>query len=237
MIHVLYEDNHVLVVEKPVNIPVQEDSSHDLDLLTMCKQYIKETYNKPGNVYLGLVHRLDRPVGGVMIFAKTSKAASRLSDQVRTHTFKKEYLALLDGTPKKKQGTLVDYLKKDTKNNRVTVTNEKEGKKSILHYDVLETKQNRTLVHITLETGRSHQIRVQFSSRNLPLVYDQRYNPHTKKGQIALYAYQLTFIHPTQKEPMTISCLPPKKDPWNLFEVEQCLKNTKEKDTSEKVCL
>lgn len=169
MIHVLYEDNHVLVVEKPVNIPVQEDSSHDLDLLTMCKQYIKETYNKPGNVYLGLVHRLDRPVGGVMIFAKTSKAASRLSDQVRTHTFKKEYLALLDGTPKKKQGTLVDYLKKDTKNNRVTVTNEKEGKKSILHYDVLETKQNRTLVHITLETGRSHQIRVQFSSRNLPL--------------------------------------------------------------------
>ena len=114
---------------------------------------------------------------------------------------------------------------------------EKEGKKSILHYDVLETKQNRALVHITLETGRSHQIRVQFSSRNLPLVYDQRYNPHTKKGQIALYAYQLTFIHPTQKEPMTISCLPPKKDPWNLFEVEQCLKNTEEKDTSEKVCL
>lgn len=92
MIHVLYEDNHVLVVEKPVNIPVQEDSSHDLDLLTMCKQYIKETYNKPGNVYLGLVHRLDRPVGGVMIFAKTSKAASRLSDQVRTHTFKKNIL-------------------------------------------------------------------------------------------------------------------------------------------------
>ena len=225
------------MVEKPVNIPVQEDSSHDLDLLTMCRQYIKETYNKPGNVYLGLVHRLDRPVGGVMIFAKTSKAASRLSDQVRTHTFKKEYLAVLDGTPKKKQGTLVDYLKKNTKNNRVTVTNEKEGKKSILHYDVLETKHNRTLVHITLETGRSHQIRVQFSSRNLPLVYDQRYNPHTKKGQIALYAYQLTFIHPTQKEPMTISCLPSKKDPWNLFEVEQCLKNTEEKDTSEKVCL
>ena len=118
MIHVLYEDNHVLVVEKPVNIPVQEDSSHDLDLLTMCKQYIKETYNKPGNVYLGLVHRLDRPVGGVMIFAKTSKAASRLSDQVRTHTFKKEYLAVLDGTPKKIQKTTVSLsqMKKKEKN-------------------------------------------------------------------------------------------------------------------------
>lgn len=225
MIHVLYEDNHILCVEKPVNIPVQEDASHDTDLLTMCKQYLKEKYNKPGNVYLGLVHRLDRPVGGVIVFAKTSKAASRLSEAVRTHTIKKEYIAILDGKPQKSSGTLVDYLKKDTKKNRVTVTDAKSGKKSILHYSVIASRKNQTLVHITLETGRSHQIRVQFSSRNCPLVYDQRYNMHTKKGQIALYAFRLTFMHPTKKEPITITCFPPDKDPWNLFEVEQCLKN------------
>lgn len=223
MIHVLYEDNHILCVEKPVNVPVQEDDSHDADLLSMCKQYLKEKYNKPGNVYLGLVHRLDRPVGGVMVFAKTSKAASRLSEAVRTHTIKKEYIAIVDGTISQKQGTLVDYLKKDTRKNRVAVTSAKEGKKSILHYEVLDEKKHKTLVHITLETGRSHQIRVQFSSRNLPLVYDQRYNVHTKKGQIALYAYQLTFMHPVKKEPIVVTCFPQSKDPWNLFEVEKCL--------------
>lgn len=224
MIHVLYEDNHILCVEKPVNIPVQEDDSHDDDLLSACKKYLKEKYNKPGNVYCGLVHRLDRPVGGVMVFAKTSKAASRLSEAVRTHQLKKEYIAILDGIPNKQEDTLIDYLQKDHKNNRVSVTDEKHGKKSILEYNVLDTKDNKTLVHILLHTGRSHQIRVQFSSRNLPLLYDQRYNPHTTKGQIALYAYRLTFIHPVKKEKMTITCLPEKKDPWNLFEVEKCLK-------------
>ena len=157
-------------------------------------------------------------------FAKTSKAASRLSEAVRTHTIKKEYLAILDGVPSQKKGTLTDYLKKDTRKNRVTVTNAKEGKKSILHYEVLDTKNGKSLVHITLETGRSHQIRVQFSSRNYPLVYDQRYNPHTKKGQIALYAYRLSFIHPVKKEPIVITCFPQAKDPWNQFEVEKCLK-------------
>lgn len=224
MIKVLYEDNHILCVEKPVNIPVQEDDSHDDDLLSLCKKYLKEKYNKPGNVYCGLVHRLDRPVGGVMIFAKTSKAASRLSEAVRTHQLKKEYIAILDGVPSKQSDTLIDYLEKDHKNNRVHVTDEKHGKKSILDYDVLETKDNKTLVHILLHTGRSHQIRVQFSSRNLPLLYDQRYNPHTTKGQIALFAYKLTFIHPVKKEEMSVTCLPNKKDPWNLFEVEKCLK-------------
>ena len=154
MINVLYEDNHILCVEKPVNVPVQEDDSHDLDLLTMCKQYIKEKYQKPGNVYLGLVHRLDRPVGGVMIFAKTSKAASRLSDAVRTHSIQKEYVAVLDGVTSGSH-TLVDYLKKDSRTNRVSVTNEKEGKKSILDYDVLDVKDKKTLVHILLHTGRS----------------------------------------------------------------------------------
>lgn len=220
MIHVLYEDNHILVVEKPCNVPVQEDDSHDLDLLTMCKSYLKEKYNKQGNVYLGLVHRLDRPVGGVIVFAKTSKAASRLSDAIRTHAIKKEYLAVLDGVPPKKKDTLVDYLCKDTKKNRVTVTDALKGKKSILHYEILQTVHAQTLVHITLETGRSHQIRVQFASRNLPLVYDQRYNPHTTKGQIALFAYRLTLIHPTKKEEMSFLCFPANVKPWNQFEVK-----------------
>lgn len=221
MIHVLYEDNHVLCVEKPVNIPVQQDDSHDEDLLSICKQYLKDKYQKPGNVYLGLVHRLDRPVGGVMVFAKTSKAASRLSDAVRTHKIQKEYLAVLDGTIHDSNGTLIDYLTKDHKNNNVTVTDAKHGKKSILHYEVLETRNNKTLVHILLETGRSHQIRVQFASRGVPLVYDQRYNRQTKKGQIALFAYRLTFPHPTTKEMITVTCLPEKKDPWDLFEKRQ----------------
>lgn len=215
---VYYEDNHVLVVEKPANMPICEDESKDEDLLTLCKKYLKEKYNKPGNVYLGLVHRLDRPVGGVVLFAKTSKAASRLSEAVRTHAIKKEYIAVLDGIAKEKSGTLVDYLVKDHRTNRVTTTDEKHGKKSILHYEVVEEIDKKCLVHIFLETGRSHQIRVQFSSRNLPLVYDQRYNKHAQKGQIALYAYRLTFPHPTTKEEIIITGSKPKRDPFDSFQ-------------------
>lgn len=220
MIHVLYEDNHVLCVEKPVNVPVNEDDSHDPDLLSMCKEYLKEKYNKPGNVYLGLVHRLDRPVGGVMVFAKTSKAASRLSEAVRTHAISKEYLAVLDGKLRKKSNTLTDYLIKDHRTNTVHTTDEKHGKKSQLDYEVLAENERHTLVHIHLKTGRSHQIRVQFASRNVPLVYDQRYNPHTGKGQIALFACRLSFPHPTTKETITVTCLPGNEKPWNEFNIQ-----------------
>ena len=219
MISVLYEDNHVLVVEKPVNVPVNEDSSRDEDMLSLCRAYLKEKYNKPGNVYLGLVHRLDRPVGGVMIFAKTSKAASRLSDQIRRNVIRKEYLAVTDGIVSPERGTMTDWLYKDTSSNTVRVSDPSKGKKSILHYDVLGTKDGMSLVHIVLETGRPHQIRVQFSSRGYPLVYDQRYNPHTSKGQIALYACRITFEHPVKKVPVTIMSLPPDTYPWNRFEV------------------
>ena len=200
MIEVLYEDNHVLCVRKPVNVPVNADDSHDEDLLSMCRQYLKEKYNKPGNVYLGLVHRLDRPVGGVMVFAKTSKAASRLSESVRTHALKKEYLAILDGIPKQTEGTLVDYLYKDHRTNMVRTTDASSGKKSILHYRTDSVVNGHTLVRITLETGRSHQIRVQFASRGTPLLNDQRYNKHAVKGQIALYAWRLTFPHPITRK-------------------------------------
>ena len=221
MIRVLYEDNHVLAVEKPVNVPVNPDSSLDEDLLTMCKAYLKEKYNKPGNVYLGLVHRLDRPVGGVMIFAKTSKAASRLSDQIRRNAVKKEYMAVTDGAVRQGKGTLCDYLVKDEKTNTVTVTAAGKGKKSVLHYEVLDEKDGMSLVHITLETGRAHQIRVQFASRGYPLVCDQRYNRHASKGQIALYAWRITFEHPVKKEPVTITGSLPATYPWNRFEVKE----------------
>ena len=220
MINILYEDNHVLCVVKPANLPVQADNTKDEDLLTLVKQYLKEKYNKPGNVYLGLVHRLDRPVGGAMILAKTSKAASRLSESIRVRAMDKVYYAILDGVPKKQSDTLVDYLTKDTKTNMVSVTNAKVGKKSILHYQVLATKNGHTLVEIHLETGRPHQIRVQFASRNLPLVGDQRYNKSAKKVQIALWAVSLTFPHPTTKDKITIHSDPPEIWPWTEFEVK-----------------
>jgi len=215
MINILFEDNHLLVVEKPINIPVCEDESNDKDLLSMLKDYVKTKYNKPGNVYLGLVHRLDRPVGGVMVFAKTSKAASRLSEQVRTHSLKKEYHAVVLGNVGK-SGVLKDKLLKDTKTNTTRV--DKNGKEAILEYDLISFKDNYSLVKINLKTGRSHQIRVQFSSRNHALYGDQRYNKGAKVGeQIALFASSLSFIHPVSKEVLKFSLPLPSSYPWKIF--------------------
>lgn len=215
MINIIYEDNHILVVEKPVNIPVQEDITKDKDLLTILKEYIKNKYNKPGNVYLGLVHRLDRPVGGIMVFAKTSKAANRLSKQVQDKTMKKTYVAVVQGKTEK-EGTLKDKLEKDSKHN-ITKISEK-GKEAILNYKLLKYKNNYSLVQINLITGRSHQIRVQFSSRNHPLYGDQKYNKNPEKGQIALFAKELEFMHPTTKEIMTFQLPLPNRQPFSMFE-------------------
>lgn len=216
MINILYEDNHIIVVEKKINIPVQEDDSKDEDLLTIIKGYIKQKYNKPGNVYLGLIHRLDRPVGGVMVFAKTSKAASRLSEQVREHKISKKYYAIVEGNVNK-QGILKDKLYKDTKRNIVYIS--KNGKDSELEYKLVSTYQNLNLVDINLITGRSHQIRVQFSSRGNALFGDQKYNKNAIVGQqLALFAYSLSFYHPTTKELMTFSLKLPNRYPFNLFQ-------------------
>ena len=217
MIKVLYEDNHLLGVEKPVNMPVNEDSSKDPDLLSECRQYIKETCHKPGNVYLGLVHRLDRPVGGAMVFARTSKAASRLSDSIRTGKVKKFYLAVLDGIPAEPAGTLVDYLVKNNRTNTVSVTDAQHGKRCELSYETIAEAGGKTLVYISLKTGRSHQIRVQFASRGLPLCYDQRYHPHPGSGQIALWACRLEFPHPTSGKTIVLTSLPPAAGAWKPF--------------------
>lgn len=213
MTKIIYEDNHLLVVIKPANIPVQLDSSNDLDLLTELKNYIKEKYNKPGNVYLGLVHRLDRPVSGVMVFAKTSKAASRLSEQIRNNEFKKTYYAVVEGIPNKK-GTFKDRLLKDTKTNIVTVND--KGKEAILEYDLINTKDNLSLVKINLITGRSHQIRVQFSHHGYPLYGDMKYNNNVKDN-IALFSNKIEFKHPITKVKMVFEENPQDKYPWSLF--------------------
>ncbi len=215
MIKVIYEDNHLLVVEKPINIPVQADVSGDKNLLDMLKLYLKEKYNKPGNVYLGLVHRLDRPVGGVMVFAKTSKAASRLSDQVRNHILKKEYHAVVVGNINDK-GNFIDKLLKNKKENKVSVN--PKGKEARLSYEKVSSKDNLSLVRINLETGRSHQIRVQFSYNGYPLYGDQKYNLSSKVGQqISLWATKLEFIHPVTKEVVSFKSNYPDKYPWNIF--------------------
>lgn len=215
--NVIYEDNHILVVEKPVNVPMQEDESKDLDVIRLAKDYLKNKYNKPGNVYCGLVHRLDRPVGGVVVLAKTSKAASRLSDSVRTHKMTKKYCAVVVGKlPKEK--ILIDYLIKDEKTNTSRVTSEKLGKYSELSFKVLQSKDNQSLIQIDLKTGRSHQIRVQFASRQCPLFGDQRYNKDAKVGQqLALWATELSFPHPTTQEVLTFKSELPNTEPWKQF--------------------
>lgn len=216
-INILFEDNHLLVVEKPINIPVCEDESKDLDLLTILKNYIKDRDKKPGNVYLGLVHRLDRPVGGVMVFAKTSKAASRLSKQVMERQLEKTYVAVVCGKVCE-DGKWTDYLVKDKKKNQSYVTDKAHGKEAKLSYKRLDYKNGFSLVEIYLETGRSHQIRVQFSSRGFPLVGDAKYNKnHDGKTSVALYARVLSFYHPITKEKLVFELEMPKRYPFNLF--------------------
>lgn len=223
---ILHEDNSVLVVVKPQNISSQADSSGDLDLLTLLKQYIKNKYNKPGNVYLGLVHRLDRPTGGVMVFAKNSKAAERLSKQIVDGDMTKQYLATVVGAPKEKKATLVNYLKKNALTNNVYVATfgDHNAKRAELSYDLLETsRDNMSLVKVQLGTGRSHQIRVQFSAIGCPVFGDVRYGGDVmgKGYNLALWAYRLEFNHPVSKERMVFVSYPPDGEPWKRFDVSK----------------
>lgn len=210
MLEILYEDNHIIVVVKKPNIPVQEDDSKDEDLLTIIKKYLKEKYNKPGNVYLGLVHRLDRPVGGVMVFAKTSKAASRLSDMIRKKEMTKTYIALTHGYFKKEEDTLINYLEKEEDTFNAFITDEEHGKKAILDYKIIsyDEEKDMTLVKINLHTGRHHQIRIQLANISHPIYGDQRYGNDEVGIQIHLWASNLSFVHPVTKEIMQFVNIP-----------------------------
>ena len=206
-LNVLYEDNHIIVVEKEANVLSQGDDSGDVSLLDMVKDYVKVKYNKPGNVYIGLVHRLDRPVGGVMVFARTSKAASRLSEQVRSKSFVKKYYAIVSG--KVDSSTYVDNLERLDNGNTIVSS---KGKESILSFDVVDYNKKELI------TGRHHQIRVQFASRGHYLLGDQRYGVEDKT-QIALFAYYLSFIHPVTKEKMEFKLLPKNEGHWTKFTI------------------
>ena len=219
---VIYEDNHIIVVEKPVNIPSQGDKTGDVDMLTIIKEYLKEKYNKPGNVYLGLIHRLDRPVGGVMVFAKTSKSATRLSEQVRDKVFKKKYLVIANGKFDKETGVLSDYLLKNERKNmsRVVPEGTKNSKYAELDYEILKYDEelNLSVLKINLHTGRHHQIRVQLSSRNHSIYGDQKYGGRGHGKQICLWAYELTINHPITKEEMTFKSIPKMEKSWKILE-------------------
>lgn len=219
---ILYEDNHIIVVIKKPGIPVQEDKTGDLDMLTIIKAYLKEKYNKPGNVYLGLVHRLDRMVGGVMVFAKTSKAASRISEYIRQKNVKKRYLAIVNGKlpVSQKPVELKNYLIKNERLNmsKVVAKDTKGSKEAILEYKVLKNfmfnDKMYSLVDIDLHTGRHHQIRLQFSNIGHPLYGDIKYGQKINKvGQnLALFSYYLSFFHPTKDEYLEFKFMPNELD-------------------------
>ena len=224
---ILHEDNHIIVVMKPQGLASCGDESGDDIMLEQVRRYVKEKYNKPGNVYIGLIHRLDRPTGGIMVFAKTSKAASRLAEQMRGGDFEKKYLAVLVGVPKEPKATLVNYLKKNPVNNMVYIcTQTTDGAKlASLEYRVLEEKGGHCLTEIKLHTGRTHQIRVQMAGISHPVYGDMRYGGESaKKGNLALWAYSLTFTHPVTKERLRFMLEPPAENvPWKYFDLSKAM--------------
>lgn len=227
---IVYEDNHLLVVTKPYNIPVQADESEDVDFQNLLKEYLKSKHNKQGEAFLGIVHRLDRPTGGLMVFAKTSKCASRLSEQIRNQEFTKSYLVVTENCPAIKNNILVNYLKKDPKLNKVSIVPmfESEAKRAELLYKVLESdrENNMTLMKVTIFTGRSHQIRIQLANIGCPLIPDKKYGSKSKtKCNLALWAYQLQFEHPTKDQTMKFYSLPDQDaEPWKHFTLSKHIK-------------
>jgi 23S rRNA pseudouridine1911/1915/1917 synthase len=224
-LEILYEDNHIIVVHKPQGVPSQADSTGDEDMLSMVKKYIKDKYNKPGNVFVGLVHRLDRPTGGVMVFAKNSKSAARLSEQIQNGEMTKTYFAVCCGGPTNSSGTLVNYLKKDEALNKVSIVPQTvEGaKRAELRYSVLARTNDYSLLKINLVTGRGHQIRAQLANIKCPIVGDQKYGG-VQKVMLNLYAVQLSFYHPTTKQKLVFRVYPPEDAiAWNNFKLENYL--------------
>ncbi len=216
---VLFEDNHLIVVNKQCGDIVQGDKTGDIPLSEVVKNYIKDKYNKPGNVFLGVVHRLDRPTSGIVVFAKTSKALERFNKMLRDKKVTKTYWAVVKNKPQKEEGSIVSYLKKNPKNNKSTsYAEEFEGsKKAILHYRVIKALNNFYLLEINLETGRHHQIRCQLASIGSPIKGDLKYgfSRSNKNAGIHLHAKKIEFIHPVKKEPICITATPPNDAIWN----------------------
>ena len=216
---VFYEDNHLLVLYKPAGLLMQGDHTGDISLLDLAKDWIRKRYQKPGNVFLALVHRLDRPVAGVVLFCRTTKSAGRLSEQFRTHDLEKRYLAIVEGKIDHESGELVHHLERHNASSRVVPGPTEKSREARLAYKVLETDMSRSLVEIDLITGRHHQIRVQFSHMGFPVLGDMRYGasgPLPDK-QIALFANRLTIRHPTLKKQLIFDCPLPEKWPWFEF--------------------
>ena len=213
---ILYLDNHLIAVHKPAGVLIQPDKSGEISLMDQVKDWIKTEYKKPGKVFLGLLHRLDRPVSGVVVFARTSKGTSRLSEQCRKKTTKKIYRALIEGTPQPQRACLTHYLRKE-KSLKATVFPRatSKAKEALLDYEVVETLQNTSLLDIHLHTGRFHQIRAQLAFIGHPIVGDKKYGAHSAlpEGQIALHALRMLWNHPTSKEKIIIDCPPPKNWP------------------------
>jgi 23S rRNA pseudouridine1911/1915/1917 synthase len=210
-LQILYEDNHLIAVYKPAGILVQGDISHEISLLDMVKDYIKKQYNKPGEVFLGLVHRLDRPVGGVVLFARTSKSASRLSVQWRQRSLTKIYWALVHGKMPQPSGRLTSYLKKRRQKVSLTDETHKRAQEAALTYSTLFVRGKVSLLEVHLHTGRKHQIRVQLAVEGCPIVGDRKYGAPDRRedGTICLVAKSLTFMHPTRPETMYIEAPTP----------------------------
>lgn len=217
-LQILYEDNHIIVVNKRAGDIVQGDKTGDKPLSEVVKSYIKDTYNKPGNVYLGVVHRLDRPTTGIVMFAKTSKALTRLNNMLKKHAIKKTYWALVKNKPDKVEDTLIHWLKKNPKNNKSSAFDQEiaDSKKAILHYKILKELDNYFLLQVDLETGRHHQIRVQLSKIGCPIKGDLKYgfNRSNPDASISLHARDIAFEHPVKKEPIKITAPLPSDNLW-----------------------
>ncbi|MCW8981915.1 RNA pseudouridine synthase [Altibacter sp.] len=218
-LQVLYEDNHLIVINKRPGDIVQGDKTGDMPLSEVVKEYIAEKYNKPGAVYLGVVHRLDRPTSGIVVFARTSKALTRLNKLFSERETEKTYWAIVKNIPAKPEGTLTHYLKRNPKQNKSYAHEKKvpDSKKAVLHYKVKKALQNYYLLEIDLETGRHHQIRSQLSGIGTPIKGDLKYgfDRSNKDGSIHLHSRKLSFVHPVQKEEVSFVAPPPDDPIWN----------------------
>lgn len=242
MLDIIYEDNHVIVVIKPQNMPTQSDASGDKDLLSLVKEYVKTKFNKPGEAFVALVHRLDRPTGGIVVFARNSKSASRISAQIQNRSFEKTYFAVLSGVPRMQKGHLVNYLKKDLKENKVKIVpmSESEAKRAELDYEVLETVNELSLVKIKLETGRPHQIRVQLANIGAPVFGDAKYGkiPSNTLNQLKRNSVEENKIQPNNlKTNAELNNKAPEFDLQNSLPVQNNLTSENDENALEKQVL